>query len=63
MFEICIDDEGYYTEDITEKRIGVEEMPSVEDVRYLLAYYYNENGNALVLDEEKLEQIKLEISK
>ena len=58
MFQICIDDNGYYAEGMTENMVEVEEIPEVEDIRYLPAYKFDEDSNSLVLDEYKLEEIK-----
>ena len=58
MFQICIDDNGYYAEGMTANLVEVEEIPNVADVRYLPAYKFDEDSNSLVLDEGKLEEIK-----
>lgn len=59
-FTICISDDGYYAEGLTENLVEVAEIPYVEDARHLKAYKH-EDG-VLVLDESKLEEIKAEIS-
>lgn len=59
-FTICISDDGYYAEGLTENLVEVAEIPYVEDARHLKAYKY-EDG-VLVLNETKLEEIKAEIS-
>ena len=58
MFQICIDNNGYYAEGMTANLVEVEEIPNVADVRYLPAYKFDEDSNSLVLDNEKLEEIK-----
>ena len=58
MFQICIDDNGYYAEGMTANLVEVEEIPNVADVRYLPAYKFDEDSNSLVLDNGKLEEIK-----
>ena len=58
MFQICIDDNGYYAEGMTANLVEVEEIPNVSDVRYLPAYKFDEDSNSLVLDNGKLEEIK-----
>lgn len=66
-FQICVDNNGYYAEGMTENIVDVEEIPEVEDVRYLPAYKFDEDSNSLILDEDKLEEIKadstIELSK
>lgn len=57
-FQICVDNNGYYTEGMTENLVEVEEIPNVSDVRYLPAYKFDEDSNSLILDEDKLEEIK-----
>ena len=63
MFNICIDDNGYYAEEYTENRVEVQEMPNVEDVKHLKAYRYDPEKEELVLDENELETIKEEIAR
>lgn len=58
MFDICVDDNGYYVEGGSNNLVQVYEIPNVADVRYLPAYKFNEVSNSLVLDNEKLEKIK-----
>ena len=58
MFQICIDNEKYYAEGMTENMVEVEEIPNVSDVRYLPAYKFDEDLNSLVLDNDKLAEIK-----
>ena len=58
MFQICIDNELYYADGMTENMVEVEEIPEVEDVRHLKAYKFDEDSNSLVLDEEKMAEIK-----
>ena len=62
MFQICIDADGYYAEGMTSNLVEVEEIPEVEDVRYLSAYKFDEDLNSLVLDNDKFEEIKAESS-
>lgn len=59
MYEICVDENGYYMEGVNGNFVFVEEIPYVEDVRLLKAYRYD-NG-ALVKDEKKYEEIKAEV--
>lgn len=63
MFEINVDSNGYYAEGNDGVLAEVNEMPSVEDVRYLPAYKYAEETKQLILDAEKLAGIKEEIAK
>ena len=58
MFQICVDNEGYYAEGMTSNLVEVEEIPKVEDVKYLSAFKFDEDSNSLILDEGKLEEIK-----
>ena len=41
MFQVYIDDNGYYTEGNTGTCVEVEKMPSVSDVHYLHGYRYD----------------------
>lgn len=58
MFQICVDNEGYYAEGMTSNLVEVEEIPKVEDVKYLSAFKFDEDSKSLVLDEEKMAEIK-----
>ena len=60
-FTICIDENGYYTNNDTDNLVVVKQMPSVEDVRQLLAYKYDPETQELVVDEAKLAEINHEI--
>lgn len=62
MFEINIDASGYYAEGNSGELVEVEKIPRVDDVRHLTAYKYNPDTKELVLDAEKLENIKAEIA-
>lgn len=59
MFEICVDKNGYYTEEHTEYLVSIDEMPEVTDVRFLKAYKYN--SGSMKKDEEKYAEIAKEI--
>lgn len=61
-FEICIDEKGYYTTEENGNLVQVKEIPSVEDVRELLAYKYNEKEQTLEVDMEKMAILKQEIA-
>lgn len=61
-FEICIDNNGYYTTEETNNLVQVKEMPTIEDVRELLAYKYNEEEQILEVDMEKMAIINQEIA-
>ena len=61
-FEICIDENGYYTSDNTENLVSIKTMPKVEDVKHLLAYRYNPDTEELQLDEERLSEINNEVA-
>ncbi len=63
MFEINVDSNGYYAEGNDGLLVAVEEIPSVEDVRYLPAHRYDKETKQLILDAEKLASIKGEIAK
>lgn len=62
MFEINVDSNGYYAEGNDGLLVEVEKIPQVDDVRYLTAYKYNDETKELVLDAEKLEDIKAEMA-
>lgn len=57
MFKIWIDDENYYT-DKEGKLVEVEKMPTVNNAEELLAYKYIEETKMLVLNEDKLSEIR-----
>lgn len=61
MFEINVDSNGYYAEGNDGELVEVEEIPSVEDVRYLPAYKYAEETKQFVLNKDKLLEIKQDI--
>jgi hypothetical protein len=61
IFEIAVDSSGFYTTEHTENIVEVNEIPCVEDVRYLKAYHYDENSKELILDSSMLEKIRQEI--
>ena len=63
MFEINVDEKGYYAEGNSGELVEVEEIPQVNDVRHLPAYKYDADKKELILDEEKLANIKVEIAK
>lgn len=63
MFEINVDEKGYYAEGNSGELVEVEKIPQVDDVRYLTAYKYNDETKEIVLDAEKLANIKEEIAK
>ena len=58
---ICVDGNGYYTTENTGILAEIKEMPSITDVKQLLAYKYNEETKELEADEEKLAEINYEI--
>lgn len=61
LFTICVDDNGYYTTDVTDNLVQVKSMPNITDVKQLLAYKYNEETKELEADEAKLAEINYEI--
>lgn len=61
-FTICIDKNGYYTNNDTDNLVVVKQMPPVEDVKQLLAYKYNPETQELIADENKLTKINNEIA-
>lgn len=61
MYEINIDNEGYYAEGNEGTMVEVTKMPIVDDVRHLQAYKYDAEAKRLVLDEDKLDTIKAQI--
>ena len=61
MFEICIDENNYYTTERTDRLVEVEKMPeNITNVAQLFAYKYNEETMLLELDEDKLVEIEKE---
>jgi hypothetical protein len=62
LFTICVDDSGYYTTENTENLVSIKSMPTVEDVKHLLAYRYNPDTEELQLDEERLAEINNEVA-
>ncbi len=63
MFQVYIDDDGYYTEGNTGTCVEVEKMPSVSDVHYLHGYRYDKDSKALYEDADKASEIKEQIAK
>lgn len=61
LFTICVDDNGYYTTEATDNLVQIKSMPSITDVKQLLAYRYNEETKELEADETKLAEINYEI--
>ena len=61
MFSINIDSGGYYAEGNDGTLVEIEDMPPIDDVRYLPAYKYDDSTHILVCDEEKQAKIKKEI--
>lgn len=59
MFEICIDENDYYTEGNEGKLVKVETIPDVPDLRLLRSYKF-EDG-ILQKDENKYARISAEI--
>ena len=58
MYKIAIDNKGYYTEEDSENIVEVEEMPYVESVSDLFAYKYDKDKKILIVDNDKLNDIK-----
>lgn len=61
MFEINIDEKGYYAEGNDGLLVEVEKIPQVDDIRYLKAYKYDKETKQLILDKDKLFEIKQDI--
>lgn len=61
MFEINIDEKGYYAEGNNGTLVAVESIPEVDDIRKLSAYQYDEESKSLVFDKDKGETILAEI--
>lgn len=62
IFTICIDNNGYYTTENTNNLVQVKKMPSITNVKQLLAYKYNEKEQVLEVDEAKLAEINNEVA-
>lgn len=58
MFTIWIDENGYYSTEDRGIFVEVKKIPSIIDVKHLLAYKYNSDTQLLELNETKLEEIK-----
>ena len=65
MFEINIDENGYYAVGNDGTLVSVESIPEVDDIRKLTAYQYDEESQSLVFDKDKgakiLEEIQYEL--
>lgn len=57
MFEINIDENGYYAAGDGGTAVSVEAIPDA-DARTLPAYRYDESAQSLVLDEDRLAEIQ-----
>ena len=62
LFTICIDENGYFTTENTNNLVQVKKMPSITNVKQLLAYKYNEEEQILEVDMEKMAIINQEIA-
>lgn len=60
MFQIWVDENGYYTDVNTNTLVEVKEMPSINNIKELFLHKYNPETKLLELDETKLEQFKKE---
>jgi predicted nucleic acid-binding protein len=60
MFQIWVDENGYYTDVNTDITVEVKEIPSISNIKELFLYKYNPETKLLELDETKLEQLKKE---
>ena len=61
MFEINIDEKGYYAEGNDGTLVSVESIPEVDDIRKLSAYKYDKKSQSLVVDNDKMSSILSEI--
>ena len=61
LFTICVDDNGYYSTEVTDNFVQVKEMPNITDVKQLFAYKYNKETQLMEVDEDKLLEINNEI--
>ena len=61
-FTICIDENSYYTTTKTSNLVDVKEIPCVENAEFLKAYKYDGSTESLILDEDKLAEIKKKIA-
>ena len=61
MFQINIDENGYYADGNDGTLISVESIPEVDDIRKLTAYQYDEESQSLVFDKDKMSKILAEI--
>lgn len=62
MYEICIDNEGYYTNGCDGTFVEVEDIPGISDVRLLPAYKYDLDTKKLLIDEDRLAAIQADIT-
>ena len=61
MFEISVDENGYYAEGNDGTLVAVESIPEVDDIRKLSAYKYDKKSQSLVVDNDKMSKILAEI--
>lgn len=62
MFEIWIDENGYYSTEYKDIIVEVKDMPTdITDGRHLKAYKFNPETQLLEVDEVKLAEIKAAI--
>lgn len=62
MYEICINEDGYYTNGCNGILVEVNDIPEVSDVRLLPAYKYDPETKTLLIDEDRLAAIQADIS-
>lgn len=61
MFEINIDENGYYAEGNDGTLVAVESIPEVDDICKLSSYKYDKKSQSLVVDKDKMATILAEI--
>ena len=61
MFEINIDENGYYAVGNDGTLVEVSSIPDIDDIRKLSAYKYDKKSKSLVVDKDKMLKILAEI--
>lgn len=63
MFEINVDEKGYYAEGNDGTLVEVSSIPDIDDIRKLSAYKYDKESQSLVVDKDKMSKVVSEIKK
>lgn len=61
MFEINVDEKGYYAEGNDGTLVEVSSIPDIDDIRKLSAYKYDTKSQSLVVDKDKMSKVLSEI--